>query len=153
LRELFETVDRTIEIDKNFLLKIEKEKEEELEIKVSDSEYKYLLTDWLPFNTDPYKQYKALPLVEKIRFLESQLLKNITVDFGKFLQADLSGTKVTILSVDDLKRSTLPYKGHDYQPFSLEFNTNINLPDFITFGNGKAFGYGRISEIRPKKMT
>lgn len=153
LRELFEPVNRTIEIDKCFLLKVEQEKEEEVEIKVSDSEHRYMLSDWLPMNSDTYKRYQMLTLIEKINFLEAQLLKNIVIDFGKILEADFSGTKVTILSVDDFKRSTLPYKGHDYQPFSLEFKANVALPDYITLGNGKAFGYGRISGIRPKKMT
>jgi len=151
LTKLFEPVDRTLEIDKNFLLKFDIVKEDKLEIKTSDVEYCYRLTDWLPLNSEPYKRYQSRSMLEKIGFLETQLQKNITVDFGKFLEVDLSETKVTILSIDNLKRSSLPYKGHDYQPFSLDFKANVELPDFMTLGNGKAFGFGRINRIPAKK--
>jgi hypothetical protein len=147
LKELLEPIERAIEIDRNFLLKFEPVKEEECRIENSVVVNRYRLTDWLPFNSENYKRYKTLSLIEKIKFLETTLLKNIVGDFGKYLEVDLSGTRVTILTADHLKRSSLPYKGHDYQPFSIEFEVNVELPGFITLGNGKAFGFGRISRF------
>lgn len=150
LKELFEPCERAVEIDDNFLLKFELVHEQELEINNSGTQHRYRLTDWLPLNSEAYKRYQTLTLIDKIKFLENLLLRNITQDFGKFLDLDLSDTQVNILSIDHLKRTSLPYKGHDYQPFSLDFVTNIELPQFITLGNGKAFGFGRVSGMIDK---
>jgi hypothetical protein len=147
LKELLEPYERAVDINKNFLLKFELAFSEEREVKNSDTEQRYRLVDWLPLKSDSFKRYQTLTLIEKIGFLEGQLIKHITNDFGKFLDLDLSGTRVKILAVDNLKRSSLPYKSHDYQPFSFEFSVNVDLPGFITLGNGKAFGFGRVEKI------
>ncbi len=150
LRELIESIDHPVEIDQDFMLKFKLIREEELEILNTASMHRYRLTDWLPLNSENYKRYQSLSLVEKIQFLELMLRKNIVHDFGKFLEADLSETHVSIISADNLKRSSLPYKGHDYQPFTIEFEANAMLPGFITLGIGKAFGFGRVDRIEGK---
>ncbi|MEI6885549.1 MAG: CRISPR-associated endonuclease Cas6 [Bacteroidota bacterium] len=149
LKELLDPIFEFAEIDKNFLLKFEQIKEEKLEIVNSNMMYQYTLTNWLSqeINTKQHKQFLALPLNEKIKQLETILLKHITIDFGRFLNLHLSETQLSIHSIDDLKRNSIPYKTHEYQPFSIEFHANINLPDFITLGNGKAFGFGRINSM------
>jgi hypothetical protein len=144
LKELLEPLNRAVEIDKNVLLKFGLVNEVQLEIKITDSEIHYQAIDWLPLGSAQYKNYKGITLTEKIKFLETKLLAHITKDFGKFLDIDLSGIMVKIISIDNLQRSKLPYKGQDFQPFTIDFTANVNLPDFITLGNGKAFGFGRV---------
>jgi disulfide oxidoreductase YuzD len=148
LEGLFESIEKALEIDDRFLLKFKRIKDEDIEIRTTRIKQKYRLTDWLPLNPVNHKQYKTLGLIEKIKFLETILLSNLVNDFGKFLDLDFSKLKVKIFNIEQFQRSSLQYKGHDYLPFSLDFEANAELPDFITLGNGKAFGFGRINRIQ-----
>ena len=88
----------------------------------------------------------TLSLNKKIKQLETILHSNIVSDFAKYLDYDLSKTEVSIMNIDLFNRGCLQYKGHDYLPFSLEFEANVTFPDNITLGNGKAFGFGRVNK-------
>lgn len=146
VKELLSPVTRPVEINKNLYMYFEVFKAEEIEVINTQTKNKYSITDWLPLNADTHKKYKTLALIEKIKFLEEILQKHIIYDFGKYLNLEISKTEVSISDVDRLKRTCMQYKGHDYLPFSLKFTANVNLPDFITLGNGKSFGYGMVKK-------
>ncbi len=147
LKELIAPFDRAVEINRNFLLKFEQMAEKEYELMNVSSAVAYRLTNWLPLNTENFRRFQAASLMDKIRLLEKILLTNIAGDLANLFGTGLSATQVDILSADNLNRATLPYSGHDYQPFTIEFATNTELPDLITLGNGRAFGYGRVNRI------
>jgi hypothetical protein len=154
VEELIRPYDRPVEVNKDLMIRFDLFREEEIEIKNTRSKQKYILTDWLPFSSGSFKLYAEKPtLIEKIKFLEERLQIHIVKDLGKFLGFDLSKTRVSILEVDDFKRPRIHLRvnrfRHDFQPFTILFEANVIFPDFITLGNGKAFGYGRINKISP----
>lgn len=108
--------------------------------------FEYQITHWLPLNQDNYKRYHELPgLSEKIQLLEKILLANIL----SFLQGiDLyvqEKIEVKIRSIQ--KERILIYKGQQMQAFTLQFSTNMSLPNFIGLGKGSSVGFGVIKEI------
>mgnify|MGYP001493591248 CR=1 FL=1 len=108
--------------------------------------FEYQITHWLPLNQDNYKRYHELPgLSEKIQLLEKILLANIL----SFLQGiDLyvqEKIEVKIRSIQ--KERILIYKGQQMQAFTLQFSTNVSLPNFIGLGKGSSVGFGVIKEI------
>ncbi len=146
VNELLVDIIHPVKVDKNIYLKFEKTRSEEIEIMNTDISHHYSITDWLPLNSEKYQKFISLSLIEKIKELETILHTNIVSDFAKYLELDLSKTKVSIMNIDLFNRGCLQYKGHDYLPFSLEFEANVNFPENITLGNGKAFGFGRVNK-------
>jgi hypothetical protein len=59
----------------------------------------------------------------------------------------MNDIRVEIFDFIKLDQKLLPYKNHFYLPFNLVFSTNFLLPDFLSLGNGKAFGYGIIEQL------
>ena len=145
LKELLDMYKNNMaEINKNLFLNVDYYQAEETEVKIKRIKKHYHITNWLPFNSDAFKKYNTLSLNGKIKFLEETLQNNISYDFGERMKYDLAKVKVNIEEMDQFKRTFMQYKGHDYLPFSLEFSANVVLPDFITMGNGKACGFGRL---------
>lgn len=151
LKELVKPLKELTKVHNELFLKFELvEKEYEIDVRNSKSFSTYSLTDWLPFNRKTHKEFIAAnTVIEKTMMLEKKLLSDIIKHFAKFLQLDLSSTVVNILDFDSFHRPNIKLKVDDqlysYQPVSLVFSTNINLPEFITLGNKTAFGFGRVN--------
>lgn len=120
---------------------------QECKVIVTENFSRYSISNWLPMNSEPHKAYLKKKLFDKILFLEEILMNNLCRDFGKYLNIELDGLKIQIEDIDQMKRSCMQYKGHDFIPFSFIFSANIILPDYIFLGNGKAFGYGKVIKV------
>jgi len=152
VKVLLSQYERPVEIDRNVLLGFNLHDERNVDVKLSEPPVQYTLTDWLPFNSDNYKRYLALHrLSEKVDFLEHILHQHLTADFGRFFNMELEGARVAILDIDSFSRScrhiTVNGRKRDFQPFTLRFETNINLPGFICLGNGKVYGHGLLQRV------
>lgn len=107
-----------------------------------DKTFCYRLHKWQALNPDNYEKYKLLRgIVQRISFLET-LLGNQIKSFAKGVNWDLSDDfKLTILNPP--KEEWLQYKTHQkILVFTLDFETNLSLPDFIGLGKGASRGLG-----------
>lgn len=119
----------------------------------SSKQYSYSLINWLPFSSENFRRYKTMELLtDKLAFLENTLKSHIVKDFSKHLELGLTDVEVQIklTGIDNFNNSTVRLKVnkhiHDFQPFTVGFTTNVELPHNICLGNGKAYGFGLIEE-------
>lgn len=149
LEQLFSNCNQVVEIHDWLSIKSEQICQFEHLVKVSDDFYHYTLTDWLPLSDKSDKEYKAIQsLAGKDMFLEKRLKNHIVKEFCRCLNYNINAedVEVTINKVDNYSNKVLEVEEDKhikrYQPFSILFQTNLKLPEFISLGNKKVYGFG-----------
>ena len=118
-----------------------------------DSLRTYSLLNWLALNQEHYQRYRQLEgnLVARIRLLEDILRGNILA-FAKSLDWHLDQRlEVHISKINEVKY--LKYKGQYLLAFTLLFQTNTALPDFIGLGKGASTGFGLVKGVRGERVN
>lgn len=110
--------------------------------------FTYRIHKWQAMNTENYKKYQLLRgIVDRTRFLE-HLLRNQILSFAKGVDWDLTEDfTVKLLSLP--REEWLQYKHRQKTlVFTLEFECNLSLPDFIGLGKGASRGLGVVRNLR-----
>jgi hypothetical protein len=147
LDKLFEQYPPLIRIGNDMIISAHPTDNQDVDVGIMPSARLFRVGNYLPFNSVTHKQYLAEPVAGKMQLLESTMIKHFQNDTFKFLDINVTGLEVKILDILKLDRKLLTYKNHQYLPFSLVFSLNINLPQYLAIGNGKAFGYGIIERL------
>jgi hypothetical protein len=110
-------------------------------IQVCDKGIQYFIKDWLPFNQENYRKYKALTSeIEQMELLEKILTGNI-LSFAKGI--DWKVEKEIKLRIQDIVQTNIiRVKGVKREAFTLNFITNIFLPNHIGLGRNASLGFG-----------
>ena len=147
IQDFFSRTDWKLQIEKEKKeIKVENIKVHQHRVAVWENWFDYRITNWLPLNQDNYIKFKALEdLTEKISFLEKIMQSNIL----SFLQGiDLYVDEKIEVKIKSIRGERLMnYKDQQMQAFTLEFRTNVSLPNFIGLGKGSSVGFGVIKEI------
>lgn len=115
-------------------------------ITLPNQEFDYWLVNWIPYHYKDYKGYKNLPFAEKANELNIRLQKHLVADMAKYLKLDLDNVETQITDLVSTRPKPVSYEGHNYYAYDIEFTANINFPKFLTLGNNKALGFGRIEK-------
>lgn len=111
-----------------------------------ETPFSYRLHKWQAFNPDNYRDYQSIDsIADRFAFLEQKLATHIT-SFGKGIgwQADHPiEAKITHL----VKQEWLDFKRVKCLVFTLDFKTNVSLPDFIGLGKGASRGLGVVRRL------
>lgn len=110
----------------------------------------YQIVDYMPLNSDEYKEYKKLDgIVAKTLMLENKLKIHLLNDFCKYLCIPSQELVLRITDADSFNRSSIEVlvnkKKRIFQPFTLMFSANMNLPPYTCLGAEKAYGFGCIN--------
>jgi len=148
IQDFFSRTDWKLQIEKEKKeIKVENIKVHQHRVAVWENWFDYRITNWLPLNQDNYIKFKALEdLTEKISFLEKIMQSNIL----SFLQGiDLYVDEKIEVKIKSIRGERLMnYKDQQMQAFTLEFRTNVSLPNFIGLGKGSSVGFGVIKELK-----
>lgn len=117
---------------------------------VSEAPISYQLKRWLPFNAENYRRYQSIALLsERIGFLEKiltgnllSLAKGLDVHIDFPLQCHILDLKAT-----EMQKS----KGVYMMAFTLTFQCNLLLPDYLGIGKHSSIGFGIITHINEPK--
>ena len=111
----------------------------------------YRLLNWLPLNSENYKEYQAIEgLAQRITFLEGKLIGNL---LAFFTEMGFRAEKQIDLHITDIKDQRLAhYKGVKLMAFDVEFKANLILPQYIGIGKSASVGFGTMTKIREKRM-
>lgn len=103
----------------------------------------YYLYDWLALSQKNYIEYNKLETyADKIKFLERILIGNI-LSFAKGLSWQIQDElKVAILEITD--KQFIKVKKVKRMVISLQFKSNIQLPNQIGLGKNVGLGFGRL---------
>jgi hypothetical protein len=105
----------------------------------------YQIRNWLAFSSENFKVYQKIPYQsERIEFLEKILLGNV-ISFAGGINWTVE--KEISLKIREIQEERwITYKGVKMLAFSLQFDTNVSMPDFIGLGRGVSVGFGVINE-------
>ena len=119
---------------------------------VDEQTFNYRLHKWQALNTESYKVYRKLVgIKEKIEFLEKRLSNHI-ISFASGVNCRLEKpfeVKITNINKED---DWVSFKKVKVMVFTIEFQTNISLPNFIGLGKGSSMGLGVLRRF-PKERT
>lgn len=109
-----------------------------------DTLQSYHLHNWLPLNTENYKEYQGIErYADKIAFLERKLKANILAFFSSI---KYHVEKQIILNITDVRPPILiSYKGVKLMAFDVDFKVNLTLPNYIGIGKSASVGYGSLT--------
>lgn len=112
---------------------------------VWENTFQYSLLRWLPLNQDNYKKYHQLDDFSlKVNLLERILLANI---LSFFQGIDLYVDRKIEITISEIKNQRLvKYKNQEMQSFTIRFNSNVSLPNYIGLGKGSSSGFGTVKE-------
>ncbi len=112
-----------------------------------NADNRYRIQNWLPLNTDNYKQYQETDkMVDRIRILERVLIGNI-LSFLKGVGIHMEDQ--IVLSITNItNQHAVTYKNVKLMGFDIEFKTNITFPQYIGIGKNASVGCGVISIIK-----
>lgn len=119
-------------------------------IQTWDKDFMYNIHNYIALNQDNYEIYKGLDsLVDKVRFLEEKLKTHIDI-FANEMNANLPAKlKTKILEIKNEKY--IEYKGVFHLTFSMNFKTNLYIPNFIGLGKGTSIGFGIVKMLGDKR--
>ena len=110
-------------------------------LNVLDKVFNYRLRNWLALSEKNFQRYKKLNNeLEQIEMLEKILIGNI-LSFAKGMEWEITEQiKVRIRNIQ--KTKNLKYKNTHLLAYTLDFSTNVDLPQYIGLGKGVSRGYG-----------
>jgi len=116
-----------------------------------DKTFRYKIYHWLPLNQDNYQKYKMLDNdIDRAEFLGGILFGNI-LSFAKGMGWHLDKELLKVRIHDTGTRRMMRVKKVMREAYTLEFSTNVFLPDFIGLGRNVSRGYGLVRPVREKK--
>lgn len=152
LDELFSDVREVYTINRQLHIVVARREAFEYSVEVKEEEISYSLKNWLPLSNENHKIYGRLnALSDKINFLEKMLKNHIINDFARHLQKNINPNeiKVFLTGIDSFENSMEKLKQDKhikhFQPFDIEFRTNIVLPVHICLGNATVYGFGLLN--------
>lgn len=107
---------------------------------------RYRLLNWLPLNSENYKEYQAIEgMAQRITFLEEKLVGNL---LSFFTEMGFRAEQKIELHITDITGQRLAhYKGVKLMAFDIEFKVNLVLPQYIGLGKSASIGYGTLTRI------
>ena len=112
---------------------------------------RYRLLNWLPLNSENYKEYQAIEgMAQRITFLEEKLVGNL---LSFFTEMGFRAEQKIELHITDITGQRLAhYKGVKLMAFDIEFKVNLTLPQYIGLGKSASIGFGTLTKVTEKRM-
>ncbi|HMQ84002.1 MAG TPA: CRISPR-associated endonuclease Cas6 [Saprospiraceae bacterium] len=121
-------------------------------IQLWQSRLHYALKDWQALNQENYQRYLGLLTeVERLQMLEGLLRGNLlalATGIGWQVPAPI---EVGITRLKEERR--LRYKGQPVLCFSLNFHTNVSLPEYVGLGKGVSVGFGGVRRMGEERVV
>jgi len=119
-------------------------------MQVWDKLWDYRIDNWLALNQENYKKFQNLLILkEKIEMLQRTLIGNI-ISFAKGI--DWTIDKEIKLYITDIRGPRgIKYKEQKLLSFSVDFRTNVYLPNYLGIGKGASTGFGIVRQINTRK--
>lgn len=114
---------------------------------VYEKTFRYHIRHWIALSDDNYPVYGKLnTLVERIFFLQ-QILRNQIV--GLLDQLGVTPERTVEVHIQQLKDERwVSFKKVKMRAFSVEFTTNVFIPDYLGFGKGCSVGWGVVKGLK-----
>ena len=150
IHHYFEKKDWSINISgRQMDMKVDSLDLNQFHLQVGENFFPYRIHNWMALNQANFHEYQQLgSLSKKVNYLEKKLIGNIlsfAKGIGWWIDKDQT-IQVEILDLKEPKR--VKFKGKYMEAFSLNFQTNVFLPNYIGLGKGVSKGFGIIHSQR-----
>lgn len=128
-------------------LEVQNLKMRQFVMQVWDKSFNYSIVNWLPFNDENYKKFKATDdwLVQQ-ELLESIMTGNL-LSFAKGIDWDVD-KKVSVRVDEIVRKKTLKIKGQTYLGLDVNFRSNVFIPNYLGLGKSSSKGYGMVRALK-----
>lgn len=148
LHHFFSQPDWTLDLNgRNAPVRIQKLDVKQFQLGVREKPYRYHIRQWIGLNEDNYGTYSRLTGIVERLFLLEKVLQNQVVNLLK--QLDCTPEEPVNVKLLQLKDERwVSFKGVKVLAFSMEFETNVLLPDYVGLGKGCSSGWGVVKGLR-----
>lgn len=150
-QKLFSQSDWTLSLrGKPYDVKIEDLRVHQFNVRTWNTNFKYNIRNWLPINQKNVKEFSEIThLTKKIEYLERKLANHI-ISFAKGIGCRWEDRiEVHILNIH--REAIVRMKANRLKAFSLDFETNFFLPNYIGLGKSVSRGFGVVKAVRAKR--
>ncbi len=150
----FQNKDWRVKIyDEEIELKIGNLSVNQFNMQVWNNFFYYRINTWLALNEKNQTEYEKLEsLTDKIAFLENILTANI-LSFAKGIDWHIEDKKIEVKIINITDQGLAKFKRIIRPFFSVEFKTNVFLPNYIGLGKAASHGYGVVSTKKIAKTV
>lgn len=121
-------------------------------IQTWDTDFTYNIHNWIAFNQENFKKYQELEgMSQKLIFLEEMLKKHIMIFMEAVEANEPIPLKVIIEQIKEEKY--IEYKGVFHLTFSINFISNLTMPNLIGLGKGVSVGFGIVKRLSNLTQT
>lgn len=124
-------------------------------IQTWDETFAYNIHNWMALNQDNYREFQNLDsLIDRMQFLEQLLEKHIRLFMEAMGAEEPVPLKVKLQEIKGDKH--IEYKGVFHLTFSLNFTSNLSIPNYVGLGKGVSVGFGivkKINDLNPLKKN
>ncbi|MEZ4885633.1 MAG: CRISPR-associated endonuclease Cas6 [Chitinophagales bacterium] len=146
IHAFFRQQDWSIELKgKPIKMSIEELNLQEFDLRVNPQSDTYQIQNWIALNQDNFREYHAIrSLTQKILYLESKLTGHILA-FATGVDWKIED-RLQVEITELLGMRNANFKGQRMETFSLRFNCNAFLPNYIGLGKGSSMGFGVVKK-------
>lgn len=114
-----------------------------------ENEYRYNILNYLPFNSEYYKEFQEIEYeLDRVKFIQGRLFNHI---FGTVKQLELPMPVDLRVNIEKIKGSKyIEHKGVFHQAYHINFRANLSLPNYIGIGKGSSVGFGIVKKLSEK---
>lgn len=136
--------------EQTIIMKIHSLNMNQFTMQVWDKKWHYNIRNWVALNQENYKKYNEMEsMAEQLLFLESILKANI-LSFAKGIEWEVD--KAIQVNITEIVRSGMvKLKGNKVSAFSLNFTSNVFLPNYIGLGKSVSTGFGVVTSLKNKE--
>lgn len=148
IHRLFQEQDLTVRVGaQHFKLEVEDLDLGYRQVQTWEDTFLYSLHNWLPLNQEQHRTWQSLKDDHKAQGEQLQkILCGHILAFASGIQWHAEyRIEARIERIREMK--LLPYKGGKKLAVSLNFRSNVSLPDFIGLGKGASVGFGIVKRI------
>jgi hypothetical protein len=146
IQHFFQQKDWTLRIgEREVDMKIDRLDLKQLTMQVWDRPFRYEISHWMALNQHTYPAYQQLTgLADRVDFLERILIGNI-LSFAKGIGWHVD-REIDVRITDLMDTRLMSVKGQKKMAFTLQFQSNVFLPDYIGLGKHVSIGYGIVKQ-------
>ncbi|MGB0864537.1 MAG: CRISPR-associated endonuclease Cas6 [Saprospiraceae bacterium] len=151
--KLFSQSDWTLDLKgKPYAMKVKDLGINEFNIQVWENTFKYNIRNWLPITQKNMKEFNSITrLSERINYLERKLANHL-VSFAKGI--GYRWEKRIEVHIQNIQyESIVQMKGNKLKAFTLDFETNLFVPNYVGLGKSVSRGFGVVTVIKDKKTA
>jgi hypothetical protein len=150
-QKLFSKSDWTLSLKgRPYQIKIEELRVHQFNVQVWENKFQYHIRNWLPITQNDFREYHSISrLSDRIAYLERKL-GNHLIAFAKGI--GYRWEKRIEVHILDIQRETLvQMKGTKLKAVSLDFQTNLFVPNYVGLGKSVSRGFGVVNAVRARQ--